>query len=486
MIALTVAEAAAALSIEPIGDGHPEAIITSLVVDSRAVEPGTLFVALPGQRVDGHTFVEQVFQAGAAAALTSRPTATGQGLNLVVPDPLAALGRLARHIVDRRISAGLQVVGITGSQGKTSTKDLLAVVLEQSGPTVAPYGNLNNEVGVPLTVSRVDEQTQFLVSEMGARGIGHIAQLCQITPPQVGVVLNVGRSHLGEFGGQPAIAQAKGELVEALPATGAAVLNADDPLVWAMRSRSPAPVLACSVRGEPDHPHAMWASEIETDVLGRCRFRLHERLQSGVRAAVAVQLRLTGRHHVGNAVAAAGAARAVGLDLDRIGAGLSSADPRSRWRMEITERSDGVLVINDAYNANPESMRAALDTLAQIGAPRTTTTWAVLGDMLELGQAADDEHRQIGRHARRAGIKQLVVVGTHAEAVVAGALDEGAGDHARVAADKEAATAWLLPRLTSGDVVLVKASRGLALDTVADAILAASTAPQTDNSEGTA
>ncbi len=183
-----------------------------------------------------------------------------RALCLVVTDPLVALGRLARHLVDRAVTGGLQVVAITGSQGKTSTKDLLGQVLESAGPTVAPVGNLNNELGVPLTVSRIDEHTRYLVAEMGARGIGHIAYLCEITPPRVGVVLNVGQAHVGEFGGQPAIAQAKGELVEALPADGVAVLNADDPLVWAMRRRTSASVLAFSASGRPDGP-GVWASD---------------------------------------------------------------------------------------------------------------------------------------------------------------------------------------------------------------------------------
>ena len=192
----------------------------------------------------------------------------------MVADPLVALGRLARHLVDRATAGGLRVVGITGSQGKTSTKDLLSQVLETAGPTVAPAGNLNNELGVPLTVGRIDEQTRYLVAEMGARGIGHIAYLCDIAPPTVGVVLNVGHAHVGEFGGQAAIAQAKGELVEALPADGVAVLNAADPLVWAMRSAPTASVLAFSAEGRLDGP-AVWASDLRSEPSGRYTFRLH-------------------------------------------------------------------------------------------------------------------------------------------------------------------------------------------------------------------
>ena len=242
MIPLAVGEIAALLGASLVGPGDPETVVTSVTADSRQVVAGTLFVALPGTRVDGHAFVADAYAAGAAAALTGRPVPGARCL--VVADPLVALGRLARHLVDRGAGRGLRVVGITGSSGKTSTKDLLGQVLEAAGPTVAPIGNLNNELGLPLTICRIEPDTRFLVAEMGARGIGHIAYLCDIAPPRVGVVLNVGQAHVGEFGGRAAIAQAKGELVEALPEDGVAVLNAADPLVWAMRERTRASISA--------------------------------------------------------------------------------------------------------------------------------------------------------------------------------------------------------------------------------------------------
>jgi UDP-N-acetylmuramoyl-tripeptide--D-alanyl-D-alanine ligase len=245
------------------------------------------------------TYVAAAISAGAAAALTRYPVE--DALCLVVVDPLVALGRLSRYLVDRSSAAGLQVVGITGSVGKTSTKDLLAQVLEQDGPTVAAAGNLNNELGVPLTVSRIDAQTKFLVAEMGARGIGHIAYLCDIAPPRVGLVLNVGQAHVGEFGGQAAIAQAKGELVESLPADGWAVLNIDDPLVWAMRRRTEAQVLPWSVAQPLEE--GVWASELAGDAYGRYRFTLHQRREREVDQHVPIRLQLTGRHQVANAVA---------------------------------------------------------------------------------------------------------------------------------------------------------------------------------------
>ena len=246
MITLTLAEAAAALGGE-LRDADPQAVITGAVVaDSRLVAPGGLFLALPGERADGHDFAEAAHAAGAVALVVARDVA---GPRIVVPDVLAATGRLARAVIDRL--PGLQVIAITGSAGKTGTKDLLGDLLEPSAPTIAPVGSFNNELGLPLTVLRADEQTRFLVLEMGARGLGHIAYLTEIAPPSIGVVLKVGTAHIGEFGGQQAIAEAKGELVEALPADGLAVLNADDPRVAAMAGHTAARVVTYSAQGRP-------------------------------------------------------------------------------------------------------------------------------------------------------------------------------------------------------------------------------------------
>jgi UDP-N-acetylmuramoyl-tripeptide--D-alanyl-D-alanine ligase len=449
------------------GDGA--AVITALTADSRTVIPGALFVALRGERVDGHDYVAAAAAAGAAASLTRQPVAGA--LCLVVADPLVALGRVSRYLVDRASSDGLQVVGITGSVGKTSTKDLLAQVLEEAGPTIAPAGNLNNELGVPLTVGRIDARTRFLVAEMGARGIGHIAYLCDIAPPRVGLVLNVGQAHVGEFGGQAAIAQAKGELVESLPVDGWAVLNIDDPLVWAMGRRTQAQVMPWSTLQSLDN--GVWASELVGNAYGRYSFTLHERLDGGLEHRAPVELQLTGRHQVANAVAAAAAAVALGLEIDQVAVALRRAAPRSHWRMELHDRSDGVTVINDSYNANPESMRAALSTLAELGRAGRDT-WAVLGDMLELGDLAPDEHADIGRFAAQLGVDHLVAVGEHGSQMTSAAVAAGFPSRQAVAvADKTDAVALVTAGLRAGDVVLVKASRGLALDTVADDILTA-------------
>jgi UDP-N-acetylmuramoyl-tripeptide--D-alanyl-D-alanine ligase len=466
VIAVTVDEIATVLGAQISGPGDTTAVVTCLTADSRTVSTGAMFVALRGEHSDGHVFVAAATAAGAAASLTRHPVEGA--LCLVVVDPLAALGRLSRYLIDRASAGGLHVIGITGSVGKTSTKDLLAQVLERAGPTVAAVGNLNNELGVPLTVGRVDEQTRFLVAEMGARGIGHIAYLCDIAPPRVGVVLNVGQAHVGEFGGQAAIARAKGELVEALPPDGWAVLNIDDPLVWSMRRRALAQVLPWSTIRPLDD--GVWASGLAADAYGRYSFALHDGRND---QSESVQLRLTGRHQVANATAAAAAAFAVGLKLDQVAAPLAAATPRSRWRMELHDRSDGVTVINDSYNANPDSMRAALITLAELGRAGRHT-WAVLGDMLELGETAAEEHAAIGRFAAESGVEHLVAIGEYAACITSAAVAAGLPSSRAVQVTAKADAVDVVSNdLGPGDVVLVKASRGLALDTVADEILTA-------------
>ena len=309
---------------------------------------------------------------------------------------------------------------------------------------------------------------------MGARGIGHIAYLCGIAPPDVAVVLNVGHAHVGEFGGQEAIAQAKGELVESLPASGWAVLNAADPLVWAMRSRTAAQVLAFAVV-EADGPvpdgSCVWADQLASDGAGRYAFRLQARDAPGRVTSARVQLAGVGRHQVANATAAAAAAVALGLEIDGIAAALSAATARSRWRMELHETTGGSLVVNDAYNANPDSMRAAVATAVELGRLRSGRVIAVLGDMLELGPEAEPEHVGLGELVARSGVHRLVALGEFAPLLVAAARAAGLADSA-VVADQEAAFQRVVEDLAPDDVVLVKASRGLALDTVADQIVA--------------
>ncbi|HET8601885.1 MAG TPA: UDP-N-acetylmuramoyl-tripeptide--D-alanyl-D-alanine ligase [Segeticoccus sp.] len=432
-------------------------VTSAVVTDSREASPGSLYVARLGEHADGHQFVGSAAEAGAVAALVSHPVA--ELPCVVVPDVQEGFARLARAVVDR--APQLSVVGITGSSGKTSTKDLLAAVLADVGQTVAPVGSYNSEVGVPLTVCRVTEDTRYLVAEMGADGVGHIAYLCRIAPPRIGVVLNVGSAHLGLFGSREAIAQTKGELVEALPPGGLAVLNADDPVVSAMAERTRARVVRVGTAADAD----VRASEVSLDPTGRPSFRLHT--ATGERQ---VRLGLFGEHQVGNALAVAAVALELGVDLDHVVEVFANARAASRWRMEVHERADGVTVVNDAYNANPESMRAALKALAAMG--RGRRTWAVLGEMRELGEGSTAEHDAIGRLAVRLNIERLVAVGDGARAIDQGAKQEGSwGQESTWVTDVDAAYDLLGRELTAGDVVLLKSSRDSGLRHLGDRLV---------------
>ncbi|GLZ10602.1 UDP-N-acetylmuramoyl-tripeptide--D-alanyl-D-alanine ligase [Actinomadura sp. NBRC 104425] len=438
------------------GDGADAVVRGPVVIDSRAVAPGALFAALRGERADGHDFAAAALAAGAAGVLAERPVG---GPAVVVDDVRAALGRLAAGVLARL--PGTAVIAVTGSAGKTSTKDLIAQLVGRAGPTVWPPGSFNNEIGLPLTVLRAEESTRHLVLEMGARGAGHIAYLTGIAPPRVGVVLNVGTAHVGEFGGREKIAEAKGELVEALPADGAAVLNADDPLVRAMAARTRARVVMFGRSAGAD----VRAADERLDDAGRPRFTLVT-----PEGAAPVELRLHGAHAVLNALAAAAAAREAGMGVAEIAAALSEAAPVSRWRMEVTERPDGVTVVNDAYNANPESMRAAIDTAAHMA--RGRRAWAVLGEMAELGPSSAAEHAKIGQHVAERGFAGLVVVGANAAAMAEGAERVGSwtGECVQVD-DVGAAVTALRERLRPRDVVLVKGSRVAGLERGAEALL---------------
>ncbi|MCZ9346069.1 UDP-N-acetylmuramoyl-tripeptide--D-alanyl-D-alanine ligase [Streptomyces sp. TRM76130] len=458
MIALSLAEITEVVGGQMHDIPDPSAEVTGPVVrDSREAGPGSLFVAFVGERADGHDFAPAVVEAGAVAVLGCRPVGVPA---IVVDDVQAALGALARHVV-RRLGATL--VALTGSAGKTSTKDLIAQVLGRKAPTVFTPGSLNNEIGLPLTALTATEETRFLVLEMGARGIGHIRYLTGLTPPRIGLVLNVGSAHIGEFGGREQIAQAKGELVEALPEDGAAILNADDPYVRAMAARTKAKVILFGESGEAD----VRAENVRLTDTGQPAFRLHT--PSG---ASDVTMRLYGEHHVSNALAAAAVAHELGMSADEIATALSEAGSLSRWRMEVTERPDGVTVVNDAYNANPESMKAALRALVAIGKGRRT--WAVLGEMAELGDEALAEHDAVGRLAVRLNVSKLVAVGgREAQWLQLGAYNEGSwGEESVHVSDAQAAIDLLRSELRPGDVVLVKASRSVGLERVATALLA--------------
>ena len=474
MIALTLDRIAEITQTAIGGSARPDAIVDGpVVIDSRQVAPGALFVALNGERVDGHDFARSAVESGAVAVLASRPV---DAPHLLVEgsdeEVVAALARLARHVAGElgdpaRENATTEVIGVTGSSGKTTTKDLIAQVVERMGPTVAPAGSFNNEIGHPLTVLRADTGTKHLVLEVAARGIGHIAHLCRVAPPRIGVVLNVGSAHMGEFGGREAIAKAKGELVEALPKVsehrgrgGVAVLNADDPLVRAMSSRTAARVVLYGTAEDAQ----VRATDIAMQGNGAPVFTLNLR---GRRAPV--RLGLVGAHQVSNALAAAAVADELGMEIEDIAAALGAATPVSRWRMEVTEH-DGVILVNDAYNANPESMRAALTTLGSLARDRRAI--AVLAHMAELGEDGDAEHEKVGEFAAEIGVAHLVVVGEAAEGIAVGAeraADRWSGESIRVP-DAEAAAEAVRERMRTGDVVIVKGSRVAALERVIDLI----------------
>ena len=493
MIDLTLAQIARIVDGELAdisAEDAEETFVTGTVeFDSRAVSPGGLFLALPGARSDGHDFAAGAVAAGAVAVLAARPV----GVPAIVVRPravpadtgasvleydsdgsgaavLEALAKLATAVAAELVAGGLVIVGVTGSSGKTSTKDLLAAVLEPLGAVVAPPGSFNNELGHPWTVLRASTDTDYLILEMSARHIGNIAALARIAPPSIAVVLNVGTAHLGEFGSREAIAATKSELPQAVPASGVVILNADDPVVAAMADKTAARVVR--VGRSPDSD--VWADDVVLDELARARFSLHT-----ADGQSEVTLAVHGDHQVSNALCAAAVALECGATLEQVVDALAAAGPVSRHRMQVATRADGVTVINDAYNANPDSMRAGLKALAWMarggpaaGADRRRS-WAVLGEMAELGEDAIAEHDRIGRLAVRLDVSRLVVVGTgrSMSAMHHGAVMEGSwGSESLMVADVDEALALLREELRRGDVVLVKASKSAGLADLADAL----------------
>ncbi|MER7426695.1 UDP-N-acetylmuramoyl-tripeptide--D-alanyl-D-alanine ligase [Nonomuraea rubra] len=424
-------------------------------VDSREVVPGGLFAATAGANVDGHDFAAAAVAGGAAAVLASRPVGVPA---LVVKDVQLALGLLARHLLERISPA---VIGLTGSVGKTTTKDLLAQVLEPHGPTVATDRSFNNELGLPLTVLRADAATRYLVLEMGAGRKGDLTYLTGLAPPLAGLVLNVGTAHAERMGGgRAAVAEAKGELVEALPADGFALLNADDPYVRGMAGRTRASVLLYGRSPEA----VVRAENVRMDGRARPAFEL---VTPSGRAPV--ELGLIGEHQVGNALGAAAVATVLGLDAAGIAAGLNSARRRSAGRLEIVERPDGVTVVNDAYNANPESMRAGLRAAKALAGDRRTV--AVLGAMGQQADASRARHAEIGRLVADLRFDVLIAVGAGDPLATAeAARSPGQGVAVHTVEDVAGAISLATGLVEPGDVVFVKASSEIGLSACARAL----------------
>jgi UDP-N-acetylmuramoyl-tripeptide--D-alanyl-D-alanine ligase len=457
MIPLSLEEVAQAVGGTVHGTAAPGPTVTGpVVIDSREVTTGALFVAIVGDRSDGHDFAAGAYAAGASAVLGSRAV---DGPCVVVDDVVAALTELAKFVRNR-----LQpiVIGLTGSVGKTTTKDLLAQILERDGSTVATARSYNNEIGLPLTILRADRETRYLVLEMGAGNAGDITHLAEVARPQLGLVLNVGPAHMRTLGGIDGVAKAKAELVRALPPAvrgGFALLNADDPAVAAMARDSLAQVVFYGTAEDA----TVQARDVELDAAGRPSFTLHT-----PSAAASVRLGLLGEHQVANALAAASVAGVLGIATDQIADALSSAVPRSPNRFQVTERPDGVTVIDDAYNANPVSMRAALRTLVTMAAGRRTV--AVLGEMTGQAEETAGRHATVGTLAGELGVAILVVVGTGEgpDALAAAAREAGVSVHA--VPDRQAAIDFLRGSLRPADIALVKASSEMGLSAVAAAL----------------
>lgn len=454
MIEMSLAQVAAAVG-GTLVDADPTTLVTAVATDSREVVAGALFVAVVGETHDGHAYAEQAVAQGAVAALVST---TVPAPHILVPDTVTAAGRLARAVIDA--CDALQVVALTGSSGKTSTKDMLRVMLSAFAPTIAPQGSFNNELGLPRTVFEVTDQTHYLVAEMGARGEGHIAYLCGIAPPDVSLFLNVGHAHLSEFGSREGIAIAKAEILSALGPAGVAVLNADDDRIMAQASKAPGRVVTFG---------QSVAADVRITSLELDEGRPVVAVACGGQEVV-VRLGVHGEHQAFNLAAALGVAVALGLDFSRAAAALEGVSLDSRWRMEVSRTAAGVTVINDAYNANPESMAAGLRALAVMG--RGHTTWAVLGEMRELGDAALSEHDAIGRLCVRLNISRLIAVGDGARPIHMGAAHEGSwGQESMFVPDVQTAIDVIREQVQPGDFVLVKASRAVGLERVAQALL---------------
>ncbi len=467
MIPLTLAHLTAA-TCGALLDAEPTALATSLIIDSREVVPGAIFAALPGERTDGTRFVLSALEQGAVVVLVPENHAdravwaANRVPRIEVPDVQTALGQVARAV---RLRSTAQIVGVTGSSGKTTTKDMLLSVLAPHHRTVANERSFNNEIGLPLTLARIEPDTEVVVVEMGTAGAGQIAELCDIASPDVGVVTIVGMSHFHQFGSsQDAIATEKSALPQSLPPAGLAVLNADDGRVIAMRDHVRCPVLSYGLHHKAD----VRADDIQLDEDGRPRFVL--RTPTG---SAPVHLPATGEHMVVNALAAAAVATGLGLSVAQVAAGLATFR-LSPGRMRTTERPDGVRVIDDTYNSNPVSVEAALRALIA-ARPAGGRAVAVLAEMADLADLAVTAHEDVGRLAAALGIDLFVAVGAHSERSVAAARQAGI-EHTLVLERPDDVSMALEPILRSKDVVLLKGSRVAGLDLAAAALTASTSA----------
>lgn len=462
MINLSLEEIAKIVGGQIHGDGSLF-VTGSVETDSRLIQAGGLFFAKPGEETDGHLFVGAAGDAGAVAAVVERLVESSI-TQIVVSDVVIALGLLASYVVAELKSKGqLTVIGVTGSNGKTTTKNMLRTVLSEFGNTVAPQESFNNNVGAPYSMLKIDEQTKYLVVELGADGLGSIAYLAKMCKPDIAIELKVGLAHAGEFGGIDTTELIKAELVAELSSNDVALLNADDPRVINMATKTKAKIKTFAINSAADYR----ASEVKPTLSGTSFVLTRSDATSEV-----VNLQILGEHHVYNSLATLAVADVLGLDSAKSIKAVESMKLAERWRMELRTRADGLTLINDAYNASPESMKAALVTLADLGRQTGRPTVAVIGEMAELGQFSSHEHDSIGRLVVRLNIDQLVVVGHGAKLVHMGASQEGSWDGESKYFDEiSQALDYLRGMLTSNDIVLVKSSKSANLRYLGDDLL---------------
>lgn len=443
--------------------GEDSVVFGSVETDSRLVASGSLFVAKPGEVTDGHNFLDSAKNLGAIGAIVERAHPEVDMPQILVDDSVEALGLLAKSVLAKvRASGDLKVIGITGSNGKTSTKNMLCAVLSEFGNTVAPIESFNNEVGLPISVLKIDEKTKYLVAELGAGGVGSISYLADITKPDIGIVLKVGLAHAGAFGGIEVTAKIKSELVSALGPKSAFIFNCDDAAVVAMKGLTEAKKVSFGTNREAE----VYFDNVELG-LGGTSADIH--FADGQIARL--KLQILGEHQMMNAAAAIAVAEELGLPRYQVIKALSELPLAERWRMQLTNRSDGISIINDAYNASPESMKAALQTLAHLGKAGRRTI-AVLGEMAELGEFSRDAHDQVGRLVVRYNIDRLVVVGSGAKLIHMGAMFEGSWDGESIYFDSSSeALDYIRGMLVSGDIVLVKSSKSANLRHLGDDLL---------------
>jgi UDP-N-acetylmuramoyl-tripeptide--D-alanyl-D-alanine ligase len=462
MIELSLGEISKALEGELHGaEGADGLLVTgSVETDSRLVTPGALFFARPGEVTDGHLFVESARSNGAVAAVVDHiiDAAIPQ---ILVTDVTLALGNLAKFALARiRDNGDLKVIGITGSNGKTTTKNMLNAILSAVGKTIAPIESYNNEVGAPISILKADFETKYLVVELGAGGPGSIAYLADIAKPDFGVLLKVGLAHVGEFGGIEGTAKIKSELASALTQDDLFIGNADDGYIRDMSTEARQVWFGTA----PDAGYR--ATDLRLDISGTS-FEMHWPTVESER----ITLQILGEHHVMNALAACAVADQLGIPHETIKSALESLPLAERWRMQLTNRDDGVSIINDAYNASPDSTKAALQTLAQLGKSGRRTI-AILGEMAELGAFSREQHDAMGRIVVRLNIDQLVVVGAAAKLIHMGAEQEGSwGGESKFFDSIAEALAYVRGMLVAGDIVLVKSSKSANLRHLGDDLL---------------